>query len=67
MTIDWTSLFNKYKGQWLALETDEKTVLANGKTAKEVFKKAQKKGYDKPIITRMPSQLVTHVGYEIQL
>ncbi len=68
MTIDWSSLFRQYKGKWLALKTDEKTVVAIGKTAKEALTKAQKKGFTQPILTRMPTALVTYVGiHEISL
>lgn len=62
MAIDWSNLYKKYKGLWLALKQDEKTVVAYGKTAKEAWNKARKGGYDKPILTKMPSELVTYVG-----
>lgn len=63
MAIDWTKIFKKYKGLWVALKTDEKTVVASGKTAKEAWQKAQKSGYKKPILTRMPSRIVPYVGF----
>ncbi len=63
MAIDWTKIYEKYKGLWVALEDDEITVIASGKTAKEAWEEAQKKGYDKPILTRMPEKLVPYVGF----
>ena len=63
MAIDWTKIYKKYKGLWVALEDDEKTVISSGKTAQEAFEKAIKKGFKKPILTRMPEKLVTYVGY----
>jgi len=63
MAIDWTKIYNKYKGLWVALEDDEKTVIASGKTAGEAWGKAQKKGYSKPILTRMPEDLIPYVGF----
>lgn len=60
--IDWTRIYKKYRGLWVALKDDEKTVVASGKTAREAWEKAQKKGYPKPILTRMPEELVTYVG-----
>lgn len=60
--IDWTHIYKKYKGLWVGLAQDEKTVLAFGKTAKGVFDKAQKKGYPNPILTKMPQKLVNYVG-----
>ncbi len=60
--IDWSNIYKKYKGLWVALANDETTVLASGKTAKEAWDKARKSGYEKPILTKMPSELVTYVG-----
>lgn len=62
MAIDWTKIYKKYKGLWVALKDDEKTVIASGKTAKEAWEKAQKKGYAKPILTFMPKKLATYIG-----
>ena len=62
MAIDWTKIYKKYKGLWVALEDDEKTVISSGKTAREAWDKARKKGYEKPILSHMPDKLVTYVG-----
>ena len=63
--IDWTEIFEKYKGLWVALKQDEKTVVGSGKTAREAMEEAQRKGYKKPILTRMPEELITYVGYGV--
>lgn len=63
MVIDWTNLFKKYKGMWIALKTDEKSVVGSGKTAKQAWEKALHSGYSKPILTHMPAKLVTYVGF----
>lgn len=62
MAIDWSKIYKKYHGLWVALENDEKTVIVSGKTAKETWLKAQGKGFKKPILTRMPEKLITYVG-----
>ncbi len=62
MSIDWTNIYKKYKGLWVALKSDEKTVLASGKTAKSVWDKARKLGYNKPILTKLPAELTSYVG-----
>lgn len=64
MVVDWTKFIKQYKGLWLALKDDEKTVIASGKTAKKAYDLSQKKGHKDPILTRIPSSLVTHVGHE---
>lgn len=65
MAIDWTKIYKKYKGLWVALKDDEETVVGSGKTAREAWEKAQKAGYKKPIMTRMPSALISYVGYGV--
>jgi hypothetical protein len=62
MAIDWTKIYKKYKGLWVALADDEKTVVGSGKTAKKAWDEAQKKGYKNPILTHMPKDLFTYVG-----
>ena len=63
MAIDWTKIFKKYKGLWVAFKDDEKTVVGSGKTAKEALFRAQKNGYEKPVLARLPEQIVTYVGF----
>jgi len=63
MAIDWSKLYKKYRGLWLALKDDEISVIASGKTAKEALEKAERKGYRKPILTRMPKDLIGYIGY----
>jgi hypothetical protein len=62
MAIDWTKIYKKYKGLWVALAEDEQTVLGAGKTAKEALSQANKKGEKSPILTRMPDSIVSYVG-----
>ncbi len=62
MSIDWTKLYKNYKGKWVALEDDERTVVGSGTKAKEALEEARQKGYDHPILHRVPSDLITYVG-----
>jgi hypothetical protein len=66
MPIDWTNLFKKFKGQWVALADDETTVIAAASTAKEAHQRALKM-HASPILYRVPDSLETFVGYEIRL
>ena len=43
MAINWTKIYKKYKGNWVALATDEKTVLGAGKTVREALDQAKKR------------------------
>lgn len=62
MAIDWTKIYKKYKGRWLALEQDETTVIAAAVTAREALAGAKAKGYSNPILTKMPEELSAYVG-----
>lgn len=62
MAIDWTKICKKYKGLWIALKKDEKTVVASGKTAKEAWDKSNRKGYKVPILAKIPERIIPYVG-----
>ena len=63
MALDWTKIYKKYKGMWVALAPDEVTVVGSGKTLKEAITKAEKKGFMQPIVNRMPVTLTSYVGF----
>ncbi len=63
MAKDWTKLYKKYKGLWVALASDEETVLGTGKTVNEAILKAKKKSDQTPILTRIPQTLSAYVGF----
>lgn len=60
--INWTKIYKKYKGLWVALLKDEITVVGYGKTLKEARARALKNGHPHPIFTRMPSNLSAFIG-----
>ena len=62
VAINWTPIYKKYKGLWVALLKDEVTVVGHGKTLKEAKEMASKKGYDHPIFTRIPAKLSAFAG-----
>ncbi len=63
MAKDWTKLYKKYKGLWVALAEDEITVLGVGKTVKEAVVAARKKTAKTPFLTRIPENLSAYVGF----
>ena len=62
MAKDWTKIWEKYKGLWVALDEDEETGLGAGKTVREALEEAKKKTDKTPYLTRMPEKLVAYVG-----
>lgn len=62
MAIDWTQIYNKYKGLWVALKDDQVTVVASGNTAKEVLEKARNNGTPDPILFKVPTEIMPMIG-----
>jgi hypothetical protein len=55
-TIDWTKLYEKYKGRWVALSEDNETVVGSGPTAKEALDQTHRNGFTDAAIA------LTHSG-----
>jgi len=62
MAIDWTHIYKKYKGLWVGLQDDEVTIIASGNTVEDVMEKSKKKGFDSPILFRVPDRIVPYIG-----
>lgn len=62
MAKDWTKIYQKYKGLWVALKDDEVTVVASGKTLKEALGRAKRTGFPSPIFFRVPTEILPYVG-----
>ena len=62
MAIDWTKIYKKYKGLWVALLDDEKTVVGSGRSLEGALEEANKKGYKQPIVMRVPTEILPYVG-----
>lgn len=60
--IDWTAMYRRYKGKWVALKSDQKTVVGSGNTLKAAKNRAEKKGYKMPILMRVPRKMMHFVG-----
>jgi Family of unknown function (DUF5678) len=67
MADDWTDIFNRYHGMWLALADDEKNVIAAARTAKQALSEATAKGFLNPLLYRVPDTLEAFAGYEIRI
>ena len=61
---NWTHLFEKYRGKWVALAEDETTVLAAADTAKEARDAALKRSL-LPILYQVPETLDLFAGYAL--
>ena len=61
-TIDWTKLYEKYRGLWVALAEDEETVLSASKDAKVAYQEALEKGVKIPILLNVPEKSIGYIG-----
>lgn len=68
-TIDWTKLYEKYKGRWVALSEDNETVVGSGPTAKEALDQTHRNGFTDAAITYVPTEMITFAGtvYEVPI
>ena len=64
MAIDWTHLFEKHRGKWVALADDEMTVLSVGETAREAHTAALERTI-LPILYQVPETLDLFAGYAL--
>ena len=62
MAINWLSIYKRCKGKWIALKRDEKTVVASGPSAKDVYRKAKEAGFKDPILSYVPMKTLPMVG-----
>ena len=62
MAIDLTNIYRKYKGLWVALKEDKVTVVASGQTVNEALNEAKNKGFDDPILFKVPTRIIPQIG-----
>ena len=67
MSIDWSKMYKKYAGLWVALADDEITVIASDKKLVKAIEVSAKKGVNDPIVNRVPDEVVTFAGYGLPL
>ena len=44
------------------MKKDQVTVVASGKTAKEVLDAAREKGLSRPVLFKVPTQIIPYIG-----
>ena len=59
---DFTQIYKKYKGKWVALTLDEKKVIASGESLKQILEESKKKGLEHPIVMRVPPSVLPYIG-----
>ncbi|MBU1323486.1 hypothetical protein KKE48_00310 [Patescibacteria group bacterium] len=59
---DWTHLFPKFAGLWVAFGKDEETVVSSAKSLKNTVKRAEEKGFKMPLLFKVPSEFLPYVG-----
>lgn len=67
MSIDWTEVYKKYAGKWVAFAEDELTVLASDEELSKVLALSAERGEENPIVHRVPNEIVAFVGHGFRL
>jgi len=60
--VDLSNIYNKYKGLWVALINDTEVISAD-KSVRRVVEEAKKKGYDQPLLFKVPKNDLPFVGF----
>ena len=59
---NWTHLFPKFAGLWVAFAKDEQTVISSAKSLEYTVKMAEEKGYKMPLLFKVPMESLPYVG-----
>lgn len=62
MKNDWTDIYEKYKGLWVALLEDLVTVVGSGKTLQEARRQAENDGHRETYAMFVPEKSFDFVG-----
>lgn len=60
--MDFTQIYTKYKGLWVALSDDEKKVMGKGKSVKEAVDEARGNGEKDPILFKVPTTTIAYIA-----
>ncbi len=61
-TRNFIDIHRKYKGKWVALTPDEKSVVASGQTLKKILTDAKKRGFEHPVVMKVPQAVLPYIG-----
>ena len=61
--IDWTKIYAKYNGLWVALDQDNDTVVGTGATAYQALEEARSKGFVEAAVTFVPHEVIAFAGH----
>ena len=60
--VDLSKVYKKYKGLWVALINDTEVVSAD-KSVRKVVAEAKKKGYEQPLLFKVPKNDLPFIGF----
>ena len=65
--LDHTNAYKKFPGQWVAFGSDKVTVISAGENLDEVIAEARARGVTKPIVLKIPEEVVPFIGSRLCL
>ena len=60
--IDWTKVYAKNKGMWVAPDKDNETVVGKGATIEQAVTEAKSKGFAEAAVTYIPQEVIAFAG-----
>lgn len=66
MKTDLSTIYEKYKGLWVALDQKLHKVIASDKSADKAYKKALQEGYKKPTLFKVPQENSPYFGISLK-
>lgn len=65
MAHDFTLIYKKYAGKWIALDKKLLKVISSSNNAKVVYEKAIKLGCDNPTLFKVPEKNIPYFGMNV--
>ncbi len=59
--LDFTEIFDLYKGKWVALTKTENKVVGSGISPQEALEESLKKGVKEPVFLKIPSDYTNFI------
>jgi len=64
--MDMSHIIKEHKGEWVALD-EHKSVISHSKKGIDAYNEAQAKGYEKPLMVKVPQKTRKFAGHSSKL
>lgn len=61
--MNFTKIYKRYSGLWIALDQKLKKVIASNKNAKKAYNEALERGFKRPTLFKVPRENLPYIGF----